>query len=154
MKIIFIDLDGVVANSDARFERALVGTRVDWKIAFDPDLVPLDTLIDGADLVIKHLEALKYTVYFLTSRPEAMRAATEVWLAQYGLQSYKLIMKPVRAQFTKTTIWKADIVREIANLPDTKVIFFVDDEEANCRAVEDAVNGVVCVKNLEDLKDL
>lgn len=49
---------------------------------------------------------------------------------------------------------KAETVKQIAALPDTKVAFFVDDEEANCRAVEDAVNGVVCVTGLDGLKDL
>ncbi len=154
MKIVIVDLDGVVANSDARFKRAKVGTRTDWSVAFDPALVQLDTLIDGADLAVLNLEIQGYNVYFLTSRPESMRAATEIWLAQYGLLAYKLIMKPANKQFTKTTVWKASIVLEISKLPDTTVVFFVDDEQANCAAVQDVLNGVVCATKLEDLKDL
>lgn len=154
MKIVIVDLDGVVANSDARFERAKVGARTDWSVAFDPTLVPLDTLIDGTIATFARLAFLGYTVYFLTSRPESMRTATEIWLAQYGLSDYKLIMKPANKQFTKTTIWKASVVLEISKLPDTTVVFFVDDEQANCAAVQDVLNGVVCATKLEDLKDL
>jgi hypothetical protein len=154
MRIAIVGLDGVVADSTDRFERAKVGTRIDWSVASNPELVVLDGLIGGSDVAIHRMEEKGYTVYFLTSRPEAMREATERWLASYALHGYKLIMKPKRAQFTKTAIWKAETVKLIAELPDTTVVFFVDDEQANCAAVQDAVNGVVCLTNLEDLKDL
>jgi hypothetical protein len=149
-----VDLDGVVANSDARFVRATNEQgRVNWKVAFDPELVTLDTLIPGADKAIKMLEERRYNVSFLTSRPEHMRATTESWLAQHGLDSYDLVMKPASAQFTKTVVWKAETVTQIVKQTGTDMILFIDDEEANCKAVENAIKALeiqfVCLPNLE-----
>ena len=122
MDIAIVDIDGVIAKSDERFSRATDSSgRVNWKIAFDPTLVALDTLLPGAKEAVKHLEQQGHTVRFLTSRPESMRAATEIWLAQYGLQAYKLLMKPGSAQFIKTIIWKANTVQQIATMPHTRV---------------------------------
>ncbi len=89
--IYIIDLDGIVANSSARFEIATKDGKIDWSLAFDPELVKLDTLIEGADTIIKQLRG---DIVYLTSRPESMWQATHTWLTQHGLGQPGIICKP------------------------------------------------------------
>ncbi len=133
-KLCVVDLDGVVANVDARFAEAeeakaeyldstarndlssgfkhdwnvvkREATDLYWRTVFNPDLVSLDTLIDGANEAIVRIEE-DYQVVYLTSRPETMRAATFEWLLNSRLSGPKLVMKPSAFQYTKTVIWKA-----------------------------------------------
>ncbi|MEI7554797.1 hypothetical protein [Candidatus Chlorohelix sp.] len=44
-KIAFIDLDGVVANSVLRFEKAAKNGKINWALAFHPPMLSLATLI-------------------------------------------------------------------------------------------------------------
>src|SRR5205823_6012368 len=94
-RLAIVDLDGCVANVDARFARAEEAKQawlndlqnvlrsekqaidIYWRTVFSPDLVSLDTLIDGAK---EGLEAIRhekgYQLILMTSRPETMREAT------------------------------------------------------------------------------
>lgn len=158
-RIAIIDLDGVVADSTARFAKAEEAkaawlaqhreqyadtivtekraTELYWQTALSPEWVHLDTLIDGVPQAIEQIETDcgYYPVIFLTSRPETMREATEEWLFQHGLygasDDHKLLMKPTSQQFVKTTTWKAGVVQMLASLYDAKTILVIDDEVAN-----------------------
>lgn len=105
-KLAIIDLDGVVADSSARFAKAeeaksaylesqdwddalenhgtayleRQATDLYWRTAFTPEYVRLDTLIDGAAESLASIRQDGYSCYFLTSRPETMRDATLVWI--------------------------------------------------------------------------
>ncbi len=115
-KLAIIDADGVLANSDARFAQATVNGKVDWKRAFDPAAVSLDTLIEGVGECLDKLVERGHAVVILTSRPESMRAATVQWLAEHGITHHneRLEMKPASAQFVKTVRWKAERVVALA----------------------------------------
>lgn len=150
-KLAIIDLDGVVANSDERFKLALRSDgKTDWKIAFKPEHVSLDVLIDGALEAVDNLESKGHAIIFLTSRPESMREATVIWLATHALDSYELVMKPASKQFTKTVKWKAEEVQRMASLPGIEKVVFVDDEERNREAIEALGLGIVCAVDLKD----
>jgi phosphoglycolate phosphatase-like HAD superfamily hydrolase len=108
-RLCVVDLDGVVADSTARFAKAEEAKQrfiadmrlgnilssskpwseravdVYWKTAFSPELVSLDTLIAGVPQALDALAADGYRVLFLTSRPESMRAATIQWLDGHDL---------------------------------------------------------------------
>lgn len=156
-KLAFIDLDGVIADSTARFQQAEeakrgfleMQTRFDalpethagreatnlyWKTAFDSSLVSLDTLIENADTHIGSFVSAGWTIIYLTSRPEQMRAATEAWLAQHDLYGPQLVMKLPTFQFVKTATWKADTVSELAK--EAGDIVAIDDEELNLAAMQ------------------
>lgn len=164
--LVIIDLDGVLVDSSERFAKAeeakqqalALNTEMRqaikeyWRVAFTPDLVSLDTLIEGADKAVKNLESHAYTVVFMTSRPESMREATQAWLDQHDLTGYELVMKPAKEQFTKTVEWKAKEVRWMANLPDVLSLVFIDDERVNREAVAALGLGVTCKENLDDYK--
>src|ERR1043166_3013109 len=130
-RITFVDLDGVIANNEARFARATLNGKIDWQIAFDPELVTLDTLIEGVHQQLETLESQGYTIIYLTSRPEPMRKATEAWLARHGLHTRMLGMKSAAFQFTKTVVWKAGMVNTLANAFQVQDVLVVDDERAN-----------------------
>lgn len=157
-KLAIIDLDGVVANNDERFALARDNSDgrkgapgpINWRIAFDPALVPLDVLMKGADKAIKNLEKRGYSIVFLTSRPETMRQATAEWLRQRDLDGYELICKPMDKQFTKTVTWKADEVARMARIPIVESVLFIDDEANNLAAVEALGLNVVCKASLDD----
>lgn len=156
-KICICDLDGVVADSSARFAKAeeakaaylagnemseqddFFGTRVGehvyqdsdvkratgvyWKTAFTPDLVQLDTLMDGAVKALAQLtDYAGYTRYFLTSRPETMREATGKWLVKHEVINFwhdKLIMKPLSQQFVKNACVESWHHRSVGAAPAT-----------------------------------
>lgn len=155
MDLAIIDLDGVVADSTARFARARRSDgSIDWAIAFDSDLVALDTLIPHALGAIRRLASGGYEVIFLTSRPQSMRDATQAWLDVHALDGYGLIMKPAHAQFIKTAKWKADEVARMAQLPGVTSLLFVDDEERNREAVEARqLPHVTTIASLSELVD-
>jgi len=152
LKLAIIDLDGVVANVDARFAEAeevkqayikqaggypyydeREATNVYWRAVFDPAQVPKDTLIDG---VVESLVAIRghgYKLVYLTSRPEAMREATEVWLYEHDVLdgNVQVFMKAPAFQYVKTTVWKAGMVQTLAALYGATDLLIIDDEQAN-----------------------
>ncbi len=130
-RIAFIDLDGVIANNEVRFAHATSNGKIDWQVAFDPELVTLDTLIDGVHVQLEYLALQGYTIIYLTSRPESMRDATQAWLEKHGLATRMLVMKSAAFQFTKTVIWKAGMVNTLANAFQVKDVLVVDDEQTN-----------------------
>lgn len=155
MDLAVIDLDGVVADSSARFARARrPDGSIDWNVAFDPALVSLDTLIEDIWPALDRLISKGYEeIVFLTSRPESMRTGTQQWLDGHALNGYELIMKPASAQFTKTVNWKADEVARLASIADVRSLLFIDDEPKIREAVQAAVPGVTVLASLADLID-
>ncbi len=133
-KLAIVDLDGVVANSDARFSQATVNDKVVWKLALNGEHVHLDTLIEGSIQALIKLEK-QYTVVFLTSRPEHMRAATLEWFHVHGVSERRLEMKPESEQYTKTKVWKAEQVGKLAKEHGASQILLVEDELANIEEI-------------------
>lgn len=146
-----IDLDGVVANSEARFERATAGDKINWQVAFEPAAVQMDTLIERAYERIFNLgEVQGYEIIYLTSRPMSMYAATWEWLRQHDLAGPKLICKPDVKKYTKTVAWKAEEVSELAEGYGT--VIFVDDEPNNLQAVQElGLSNVACFTSLAEV---
>lgn len=135
--IAFIDIDGVIANSNARFEQATTNGKIDWKIAFDPELIKTDVLIEGADECLQYLQKT-FRIVLFSSRPESLRDATNAWLkehGQYGIPHSHLILKPPAAQYIKTVTWKALTLDTLAMFLDAEFVIFVDDEPANINEV-------------------
>jgi hypothetical protein len=149
-RLAIIDVDGIIANVDARFEQAKAdaeGAFVDrayekrdydnvyWRAVFNPEYVPMDTLIEGAREAIDCLLKENYTVFFLTSRTEAMRLRTEEWLHNHRIvpiwEHNRLIMKAPAFQYVKTAVWKAGMVQTLEALYEATDLLIIDDEQAN-----------------------
>lgn len=176
IRVCFADLDGVVADPEARFKRAEEAkqaflndknarleaifsegsagkqraTEIYWRTVFTPELVRLDTPIEGAIDALATLAFNGWEVILLTSRPEAMREATSLWLFEQGYPvEAPLVMKAPAFQYTKTTVWKAGMVETLARLYSASTIIFVDDEEANQEAVmQSGLEGLWCYSSL------
>lgn len=154
MKLAIIDLDGVVADATARFAKAeeakqryaetheifdlsisrqREATDLYWREVFNPEYVPMDTLIDGVNEALLDVQHAGYKVIFLTSRPGSMRDATAYWLFEHTVYDGddELIMKTSAFQYTKTTVWKAGMVQTLASLYHASQVLVVDDEQAN-----------------------
>jgi len=155
-QLAIIDLDGVVADATARFAKAEEAkqayesemaelditdergaTDTYWQTVFNPDHVPLDTLIPGTIDAMAALSFKGYDVVILTSRPESMREATRRWLFEHGYPVLSaIIMKAPAFQYVKTVVWKAGMVQTLAALYQATQVCFVDDEEANWTALK------------------
>lgn len=115
-----------------------------WQVAFNPDLVKLDTLIDGVKEVLDAIRyAYDYELVFLTSRPDNMARKTVHWLWEQNILFYidskeALIMKPSASHFTKTLTWKVGKVQELCQFCSVDELLFIDDEEKHREAVMDA----------------
>lgn len=143
-KIAIIDLDGVVANSDARFAMAesiaaeafAHGTKdytsAYWHNVFMPERVSLDTPIDGAYDALNTIEK-DHELIFLTSSPEYMRTATVEWLRNNRLlgTARDLFMKPASMQYIKTVVWKAGLIHALAFAYGASEVLVIDDEQMN-----------------------
>jgi hypothetical protein len=144
-KIAFINLDGVVANGDARFAMAEEvassnfprqskdWTNAYWHNVFMPDRVSLDTLIPGVHEAMERISNENYGMLYLTSRPEHMREATLAWLKQHGLFGLlnELFMKPASMQYIKTVVWKCGLIHTLAFAYSATEVLVVDDEQMN-----------------------
>jgi uncharacterized HAD superfamily protein len=148
--IAFVDIDGVIANNDARFEQATINGKVDWSVAFDPALIPLDTLIDG---VVEQLQYLQksFTILLFSSRPEALREATTAWLTEHDVPHTHLVLKPPAAQYVKTAVWKALTLDTLAMVFNVTSAIFVDDEAANINEVSKYIDDRYGLKTYSDL---
>ena len=146
-KLAVVDIDGVISNSDERFARAerLASQAFDkerqykqwtdlyWGHVFDPQVVSLDTLIDGASEGLDELEQDGYEIILLTSRPEHMRERTVEWCYEHEVESpsWRFIFKPKAFQYVKTVIWKAGTIQQLAAMFEANEVIVVDDEQAN-----------------------
>jgi hypothetical protein len=153
--IAYIDLDGVVCNNDARFERATgPDGKVNWSEALNGEHVHLDTLIEGAPAAIGILEQQGYTIAFFSSRPEHMRDATITWLTEHGVSiiGRHLVLKPPAAQFVKTIVWKAATLDTLTMFLNAHSVIYVDDEDGNTSEVVKHLDryNVRCYASLEE----
>jgi len=168
VKLMIVDLDGIVCDNTKRFEKAEEAkqafindllahfgkvdsasekdaTNLYWQTVFNPELVSLDTLIEGVPEALDRLYG-EYGVIFLTSRPESMRAATEAWLEEHDIEvahpqfgDFLVMKQPAFTDaHTYTKVWKVGMVQMLHKLFDADEVVFVDDEPANRQAVLDA----------------
>jgi Protein of unknown function (DUF2608) len=142
-KLALIGLDRVIADGTLRFTRAdqTASARYDeqtqnrewndlyWATAFTPELVQLDTLIDGVLPSLNLLTMQGYTIVILTSRPENMRLATLEWLNQHGVPFAYLAMKPPVHKYTKSRVWLAGKVCELSCMLGADEVMYVESDE-------------------------
>ncbi|SRR5579875_1013187 len=179
-RLCIVDIDGVVADSTARFAKAeeakqkaikllesdpatwsiakSKATDLFWRTAFTPELVTLDTLIEGTLEAVRNLWSDGWDVFFLTSRPESMRNATIEWFRVNRFPSFlvdgeKLYMKAPAFQYTKTIVWKAGMIETIAANYEAEEVLVIDDEQVNIDEImkyaEKAPYTIRCYKSLK-----
>jgi len=151
-KIAFIDLDGVVCDSTARFARATQGGKINWGLAFHPPMLDMDTLIKQADKIIKTLEKSGWKIIYLSSRPDRLCESSNNWLSQHGIGGRELILRPSKKEGLKTPQWKAKVICTKGS--QSERVLFVDDEAENREAVRDMWQNLQSATNLQILESL
>ena len=146
MKLLILDLDGVIVDCKARFDladQAKLQAEIDgldyrtqqdiyWQTALNSKHVHLDKPIEGAAADVLALRGQHSVMAFLSSRPEHMRAATEKWLFEHDLlDSQLLFLKAPGFQFVKTTVWKEGMIQTLGAMFAADEITYVDDEINN-----------------------
>lgn len=153
MNLAIIDIDGVLANGEARFELADAsgfpqrGSGADnyWAIAFKPEFVALDKPFDGILQQVDTIQGEDYRIIYITSRPENLAQVTREWLDRQDLPCafFPVILKPSAAKFVKTPDWKASIIHALTNYIKTcwglESLLIVDDEMMNREAIAQAI---------------
>ncbi len=168
-RIAFVDIDGVIADSTARFEHARTTTDavypggtleqcdyrdLYWQTVFDPRHVHLDVLIEGTASYLLLSSAIYSKIIYLTSRPEAMRSATERWLDEHNVLHFaaNVLMKPSAAQYIKTFTWKALTIQTWASAFGATEVLVVDDEEINLNEIKRYVSLSYVLRCQKSLK--
>ena len=151
-KLAFIDLDGVVCDSTARFARATQGGKINWGLAFHPPMLEMDTLIENADKIILGLESTGWKIIYLSSRPDRLSEACENWLIQHGLGGRELILRPAKKEGLKTPQWKAKVICTKGAMSES--LLFVDDEAENREAVRDMWRNLQSATNIQIFESL
>lgn len=103
---------------------------------YNPDLVPLDTLIIGAAEGLTQIRQAGYGILILTCRPHWMEAATANWLKRHAIPYDQLQCKNFAdrtERFTKNALWKAEGVRQVAT--DHDQVLYVDADQRSVEAV-------------------
>lgn len=134
--IAIVDIDGVIADSTERFNRATVDGKINWDQALNGRYVHLDDIIPGALEAMIELDSRCSKIYLLTSRPWHMDDSTIAWLDAFGIQYQYLISKPEEKKYTKTVIWKGQEVVKIAQNNPGEDLIIVDDEQGNLMEIE------------------
>lgn len=151
-KLAFIDLDGVVCDSTARFARATQGGKINWGLAFHPPMLEMDILMEQADKIIHALEKSGWRIIYLSSRPDRLWESSNNWLSQQGIGGRELILRPSKKEGLKTPQWKAKVIH--AKGSQSERVLFVDDEAENREAVRDMWQNLQGATNLQILESL
>ncbi len=122
MALVVFDIDGVLADVRHRVHH-VTGSRRDWDAFFAG--APLDPVLeDGRRMLAAEVAAGRRAAY-LTGRPERCRADTVAWLAEHGLPSGELIMRP-DVDRRPARLFKAEALGVLARTCDIHLV--VDDD--------------------------
>ncbi len=159
-KLVLIEIDKTVADISKREQRARshtearvreMGARAgderghseymnilySQEALYNPDLVSLDTLIQGVTDSLAQLQQAGYCIAIRTCRPHWMESATTTWLKRYAIAYHQLQCKNFAdrtERYTRNALWKAKAV-EIA-APDHDQVLYVDADKRSIKAVE------------------
>ena len=126
-----VDLDGVVADVRHRLHH-ISGRRKDWD-AFFAAAARDDLHPEGAAVVATL--ATSHEIVFVTGRPDHLRAVTEAWLLEHGLDGHRLVMRPAGDRRPAAVV-KVELVRSLA--ADRAIGVVVDDDDAVLAAMRRA----------------
>ena len=127
--VVVLDIDGTLANNDHRSHHVDCDNP-NWDAFLAPDLVGKDIPFSGAIRAIKHFQALKYKLIFLTGRNEALRDTTMRWLLEHfelDVQESELYMRPL-GNMLKPSEYKREQVLAIKQDYGSDLVFIDDDK--------------------------
>ncbi|MGI9102868.1 MAG: hypothetical protein ACR2IF_10545 [Terriglobales bacterium] len=90
-KIVFVDVDGTLADVKHRLHHIRAGKEKNWKAFFEA--MDKDTPIASTIAWVQSLAA-DHEIVIITGRPEHYRARTLAWLKKNGIPFSDLFMRP------------------------------------------------------------
>lgn len=119
MSIAVFDIDGVVA--DVRHRLHHLHHHQAWNAFFDA--ADEDGLLPEGARLVEDL-ARTHEIVWLTGRPEWLRTVTEKWLADFGLPTTELHMRPA-GDFRPAAYYKLAVLEQ---LRPREIAAFIDDD--------------------------
>ena len=117
---IIFDLDGTLANIDARRAKSLTNDKMDWDVFFDPDNISLDTPNKPVIKMAQLLAEDGFKIVIFSGRNDRSFFTTKSWLTRNRVPFNKLVMRPDK--------FKEDSWPIAFGNPATKEMKFMPDE--------------------------
>ena len=127
--IIIFDLDGTLANIDAR--RALSmddNNKINWNKFFDPLNIPLDQPNQPVIHMAKMLKEQGFKIFIFSGRSGVTLQATVEWLQDNNIPCDKLMMRPKEKLFMKDADLKQLWLNDKELIPNISDVFAVFDD--------------------------
>ena len=127
--IIIFDLDGTLANIDAR--RALSmddNNKINWNKFFDPLNIPLDQPNIPVIHMAKMLKEQGFKIFIFSGRSGVTLQATVEWLQDNNIPCDKLMMRPKEKLFMKDADLKQLWLNDKELIPNISDVFAVFDD--------------------------
>jgi predicted secreted acid phosphatase len=125
---IIFDLDGTLANVDARRKIAIKQNgKMDWNKWFDPSNIKFDT---PNDTVIKMAQLFAedgFNIFIFSGRLDTTKHTTLAWLTRNRVPFHKLVMRDKDRLFMPDDQLKKQLLDEHADIDD--VFLVVDDRQ-------------------------
>lgn len=138
---VIFDLDGTLANIDARRELAtLPDGKINWKTFFNPSNIKLDEPNWPVINTFKALQLAGFTVGIFSGRDDISKEVTVKWLAVHGIKPTFLKMRK-SGTFTPDDklkkLWLDDLIQD-----GHSVMCVFDDRDKVVKMWRD--NGISC----------
>ena len=140
--IIFIDIDGTIADASARLPFVTGPGKKNWDAFHDPGLVaadpPLEVARENLNEIFSSSEI--YTPIMMTGRPARLRDVTAKWLStHFGIDTTPnlgcfdatpLLMRPDR-DYSSSVAYKKRRLSETLECYPNDIVMFIDDDLRN-----------------------
>ena len=100
MKTVIFDLDGTLANIDARRDLSTnVNGKIDWDTFFAPDNIQLDLPNRPVVAMAQMMKDAGHRVVIFSGRSKETKEVTRLWLKQFNIPFDVLKMRPMSTEF-------------------------------------------------------
>ena len=100
MKTVIFDLDGTLANIDARRDLSTnVDGKIDWDTFFAPDNIQLDLPNRPVVAMAQMMKDAGHRVVIFSGRSKETKEVTRLWLKQFNIPFDVLKMRPMSTEF-------------------------------------------------------
>lgn len=139
-RIIFMDIDGVLANCEHRLHY-IQGETKDYDKFYADEAIDHDWPIQehGGTFIAGLQNAYAGRIVFCTGRPERTRKSTAKWLEQwYGVENPEMLMRK-NHDFRPAPIVKSEAIKKYSETHEYDACICIDDVKENTQAMVDAV---------------
>ena len=127
-KTVIFDLDGTLANIDARRKLATKPNgKLDWDVFFDPSNIKLDVPNEPVVKMAELFAENGFNIVIFSGRTNKTEHTTRSWLTHNRVPFHKLVMRDDVRHFVPDTTLKKQFLNEHVDIND--VFLVVDDRQ-------------------------